>query len=204
TPVYKAAFHGRPSLIELLSKAGMNERLIVINMKDKSGQAPIHVAAHWKLVDILRMLLKAKSDVNIADHMGRTPLYICVSSLSTKLYFEDLRHQFMCIVTLFSADSDMLNLIEWLQIKGPGIPQCLLRDAGPDFQRWYAMQISRPPTLKNMCRKVIQMRVGRRGNLIKMCDKLPLPPSLRLYLKRKQFYHEDRTHYMRYSSTDSS
>jgi hypothetical protein len=141
------------------------------------------------------MLLKANSDVDISDHMGRTPLYICVSSLSTKLYLEDLRHQFWCILTLFEAHADMLNLVEWLHFKGPGIPQSLIREAGPIFQRWYTLQTTRPQTLKNMCRKVIQIQICRHGNLVKMCEKLPLPPSLRVYVKRKQFYHEDRTQY---------
>lgn len=159
---------------------------------DKTGQAPIHIAAHWKLVDILNLLITARSNVNIIDNKGRTPLYICVSALSTKLYAEDLCHQFPCIVTLFRAGADMLNLIEWLLYKGPGISEELLNSA-PDFRTWYAMQIRQPLSLKNMCRKAIQMRIctSRNANLVKITRKLPIPLSLQGLVCRKMFYREE-------------
>ena len=163
------------------------------------GTAPIHLAARWKRVEILHLLLAARSDVNIVDHKGRTPLYLCVRTLSTKLYKEDLRHQFPIILTLFRAGADMLNLTEWLLFKGPGIFSQLLVDAA-DFRRWYAVQIMQPQTLMNVCRKVIQKTLTSPRHdcrsdkpcpgLVELCQKLPLPLTLQKVVSRKLFYRE--------------
>ena len=116
------------------------------------------MAAHWKLVDVMAVLVSSRSDVNICDARGRTPLYVCVRSLTTKLYVEDLRHRMPCIVTLFRARADMLNLVEWLLHKGPGIPAELL-EPWPDFADWYKAQFVSPLSLANICRKAIQIRL---------------------------------------------
>ena len=156
---------------------------------DKSGQAPVHLAAHWKLVDVLQMLIDAKCNINLVDCQGRTPLYVCVSSLSTKLYEEDLRHQFTVILTLFKSGADMLNLLEWVLHKGPGFPASLLAQSA-DFSDWYHIQVTRPQMLKNLCRKQIQKLLCRTGNLIQQTNKLTLPYTLKIYLQRKTFFRE--------------
>lgn len=136
------------------------------------------------------MLIVAHCDVNMCDRKGRTPLFVCVSSLSTKLYFEDLQHQLPTIVTLFRAGADMLNLTEWLHYKGPGIPELLLADA-PDFMAWYYKAIRQPFSLKNLCRKVVQKRTRGHGDLSEVAHKLPLPSSLQIYVARRTFYREN-------------
>ena len=78
----------------------------------------MHIAAQWKNPLILDLLISANSNVNIVDTKGRTPLFLCVSSLSTKLYKEDLRNMLPCVCILYLAGADMLNLIEWLLVKG--------------------------------------------------------------------------------------
>ena len=98
------------------------------------------------------MLISAHGTVNVADNKGPTPLYICVRSLSTK---DDLRHQLPCIFVLFRTGADMLNFNEWLLYKGPGIPDEMMVGA-VEFRFWYRLQITRPQTLRNLCRKVIQ------------------------------------------------
>lgn len=154
---------------------------------DKFGQAPIHVAAHWKLRDMLRMLLVAESDVNMTDYGGKTPLYVCVSSLSTGLYKEDLKYQVPSMKMLFSAGCDMLNLVDWLKWKGPGIPQQLLVD-DERFSQWYSTHMNSPLSLLNLCRKVIQQRLSERHDFVKVVPQLPLPHTLRIYLSRKMFH----------------
>ena len=161
----------------------------VSTRSDKMGRAPIHLAAQWKLKGILQLLIAARSNVNIIDKRGRTPLYFCVSSLSTKLYAEDLQHQLDCILTLFKAGADMLNLVEWLLFKGPGISKDLLNQS-PEFKVWYERQITRPQTLKNICRKAIQRTISCHGNLVAISFKLPLPFSLQTLISRKMFYRE--------------
>ena len=161
---------------------------------DRLGQAPIHVAAHWKLVDILALLIGARSNVNIIDRRGRTPLYVCVSALSTKLYAEDVRHQLPCIITLFRAGADMLNLVEWLLVKGPGIGDELWPSGSEDFRAWYLMQLRRPAPLASLCRKVIQLRISSRisnsSQLVQAARSLPLPSAVRNFVSRKMFYRE--------------
>ena len=64
---------------------------------DRYGRVPLHSAAHWKLKELIRVLLAAKSYVNVVDKQGRTPLYVCVVSVSTGIYTEDLKYQVPCI-----------------------------------------------------------------------------------------------------------
>ncbi|XP_069140875.1 serine/threonine-protein phosphatase 6 regulatory ankyrin repeat subunit B-like [Argopecten irradians] len=219
SPLYKAAFHGRPVLIDMLLEAGADinkadkegqsplyicvQNAIVhssyaavrcllkagaaIHLSDNLGKTPIHVAAHWKLKDMSRMLLNENADVNKLDNMGRTPLYVCVSSLSTGLYKEDLKYQVPCIKVLFAADCDMLNLVDWLKWKGPGIPDELLAD-DEQFFLWHKNNMNSPHSLMNLCRKMIQQRLKERGNLLEMVWRLPVPVTLKNYLSRTMFH----------------
>ena len=151
---------------------------------------PIHVAAHWKLKDMIRMLLNAKSCVNSLDNMGRSPLYVCVSSLSTGLYKEDLKYQVPCIKVLFAANCDMLNLVDWLKWKGPGIPDELMVD-DESFFNWYKTNMTSPHTLLNLCRKVVQQglkRHGNPGNPTQLAYQLPVPQKMKVYLSRTVFH----------------
>lgn len=220
TPLYKAAYHGRPVLVDVLVQAGADlnksdkegqtplyicvqnaivhssyatvEMLLAagakVHQSDKNGKAPIHVASHWKIKDVLRTLT-SDTTVNRIDNMGRTPLYVCVSSLSTGLYKEDLKYQVPCIKVLFHAECDMLNLIDWLKWKGPGIPAELLAD-DEQFFEWYTKSMTSPHSLKNLCRKVIQQTLCEASidNFLKRIPYLPLPSKLHVYLSRRLFH----------------
>jgi len=172
--------------IFLVSGFQCNEYLLFYR-SDRNGKAPIHVAAHWKIKDMLRILV-SESSVNRIDNMGRTPLYVCVSSLSTGLYKEDLKYQVPCIKVLYHAKCDMLNLVDWLKWKGPGIPQELLAN-DEEFFDWYTYNSTSPTTLKNLCRKVIQQRLIEctTDNFLKKIPYLPLPAKLHVYLSTKMF-----------------
>ncbi|KAL4232108.1 hypothetical protein ACF0H5_009684 [Mactra antiquata] len=219
TPLYKAAYHGRPLLVNILiqekaeldkpDKEGQTPLYICVQnaiihssyatvemllaahanveKSDRNGKAPIHVAAHWKIKDMLR-ILASSTCVNKIDHMGRTPLYVCVSSLSTGLYREDLKYQVPCIKLLFHAQCDMLNLIDWLKWKGPGIPAELLANDEAFFE-WYTTSFNSPHSLKNLCRKVIQKRLvdNWRDGFLEKLNNLLLPQKLRVYLSHKLF-----------------
>ncbi|KAH3832691.1 serine/threonine-protein phosphatase 6 regulatory ankyrin repeat subunit B-like [Dreissena polymorpha] len=219
TPLYKAAYHGRPVLVDILTQAGADlnkadkdgqtplyicvqnavihssyatvEMLLASNanvdQSDRNGKAPIHVAAHWKIKDMIR-ILASKTTVNKIDYMGRTPLYVCVSSLSTGLYKEDLKYQVPCIKLLFHAECDMLNLIDWLKWKGPGIPAELLAN-DEEFFQWYTKSFNSPHSLKNLSRKVIQQRLtdNWKDSFLKKITYLPLPAKLHEFVSHKMF-----------------
>ena len=150
------------------------------------------MASRWKLNDIVQLLLTAQSDVNLVDKHGRTPLYVCVSCLSTKLYFEDLRHQLPCIIALHNSGADMLNFIEWLHKKGPGLNHDLLRqfEGYEKLWTWYVQTKNRPQTLKNLSRKTIQQSLWPKAPLTELVKHLPLPQSLRQFMNRKMFFRE--------------
>ena len=120
-----------------------------------------------------------------------------MSSLSTKLYVEDLRHQLPCVVTLWRAGADMLNFVEWVHHKGSGLTKSLLDEFkdGTEMWAWYRSQVTQPQTLKNLCRKAIQKTVTPRGQLVEVANKLPLPAVLRVFVSRKMFYREVRNHH---------
>lgn len=133
-------------------------------------------------------ILASSASVNRIDNLGRTPLYVCVSSLSTGLYKEDLKYQVPCIKLLFHAQCDMLNLIDWLKWKGPGIPPELLANDEAFFE-WYTKSCSSPHSLKNLCRKVIQQRLvdNWKEGFLKKITYVPLPAKLHVYLSHKMF-----------------
>lgn len=141
---------------------------------------------------MIRLLLAAKSNVNLTDKRGHTPLYVCVSSLSTGLYKEDLKYQVPCIKVLYRASCDMLNLVDWLKWKGPGIPQELLSEQGDEaFLDWYTMSMRSPHSLCNLCRKVVQQTLFMNHcsqDYLQFVYMLPLPHKLRVYLSRKMFH----------------
>ncbi|KAK3604424.1 hypothetical protein CHS0354_020847 [Potamilus streckersoni] len=182
--VQNAIIHSSYATVEMLLAAGAS-----VHQSDKSGMCPLHVAAHWKLKDMIRILLNSSSNSDYIDNMGRTPLYVCVSSLSTGLYKEDLKYQVPCIKVLFNAGCDMLNLVDWLKWKGPGFPQELL--AGDEaFFKWYTNSMNSPHSLKNLCRLVIQQRLCdvSKDHFLKFIPRLPLPTKLHVYLSQKMFH----------------
>ena len=47
----------------------------VINAKDRSGFTPLHHAALWNKLDIVKLLIANGADVNAKDNTGYTPLH---------------------------------------------------------------------------------------------------------------------------------
>ncbi|KAJ1796759.1 hypothetical protein LPJ59_003548 [Coemansia sp. RSA 2399] len=48
-----------------------------VNAKDENGYTPLHAAASWKHIDLLKYLIANGGNVNIVDADGDTPLHIC-------------------------------------------------------------------------------------------------------------------------------
>ncbi|CAH1783984.1 unnamed protein product [Owenia fusiformis] len=174
----------------------------IIDKCDHSGRAPLHVAAHWKLSTLIELLFRSGEKreyiINMIDNSGRTPLYMCMSSLSTTLYKEDLKHQLPCAALLYKNGADMLNLTEWIKLKGDGIPNDII-SSDSEFSKWYKSQANSPLSLKNLCRKAIQKRLKDKGSLVVLVRSLPLPPVLTQYVSRKLFHrHTTRSMFNRH------
>ncbi|XP_074641360.1 uncharacterized protein LOC141899106 [Tubulanus polymorphus] len=214
SPLYKAAFHGRPHLIQLLLDAGAD-----VNLRNGLGQTPLsiavqnyvihnntesmklvtegglgllHIAAlYGKSPKVTEVMLSAHCNVDAVDDRGRTPLYVCMSTLSMAMYRDDLRLQLPCVRSLFRAGCDMLNFTEWTLWKGTGIPPDLCKDDQGDddnaFMIWYIDQCNSPLTLKNLCRKTIQevLLLNDHIGLPKVVKTFVIPHALQEYLSRK-------------------
>ncbi|KAJ2559732.1 hypothetical protein EV175_000198 [Coemansia sp. RSA 1933] len=48
-----------------------------VNAKDENGYTPLHAAASWKHIELLKYLIANGGNVNIVDADGDTPLHIC-------------------------------------------------------------------------------------------------------------------------------
>lgn len=55
------------------------------NSRDQNGYTPIHAAAEYAHLDLLKFLIKEGGDVNIKDSDGDTPLHACESVEAAKL-----------------------------------------------------------------------------------------------------------------------
>ncbi|KAJ1723171.1 hypothetical protein LPJ53_002483 [Coemansia erecta] len=58
-------------------RALIEENKDLVNAKDQNGYTPMHAAASWRHVELLKLLVSSGGDVNIRDTDGDTPLHIC-------------------------------------------------------------------------------------------------------------------------------
>ncbi|ORX68591.1 ankyrin, partial [Linderina pennispora] len=59
-----------------------------VNAQDPNGYSPLHAAASWKRLELLKYLLENGGNVNIADADGDTPLHICEDKACAELLLE--------------------------------------------------------------------------------------------------------------------
>lgn len=73
TPVHRAT--SQPTVLKAMLKRGAN-----VNVKDSTGDTPLHWAALHQNVASVKMLLAAGADPGAKDTEGRTPAYWCNTS----------------------------------------------------------------------------------------------------------------------------
>lgn len=66
---------GHEEVVELLLSRGAE-----IDIKDKNGEIPLHVAVKGSHLNITKLLLEHESELEAADNFGRTPLRWAVMS----------------------------------------------------------------------------------------------------------------------------
>lgn len=75
TPVFSAINHGAEAVLEVLIAAGAD-----LSSKDNGIGTPLHCAVHRKSLSMTLMLLKADVGVDDIDLLGRTPLFVAMST----------------------------------------------------------------------------------------------------------------------------
>ena len=94
TPLYyiiNSSDNGQPDIAEALIKYGAD-----INVVDKKGISPLHLAAYKGQDDNVEYLLKQKADINKKDILGRIPLTFAI-----------IEGQTNCVQALVDAGSDL-------------------------------------------------------------------------------------------------
>jgi len=79
TPLHIAARKGHTAILKRIIeniKYKFDSLKIYLDMKDTSGFAPLHSAAHGNYKNIIVLLLKHNANVDIKDHYGGTSLHI--------------------------------------------------------------------------------------------------------------------------------
>ena len=57
--------------VKLLLKLGAN-----LNVRNKSGDTPLHIAVEEGRIEIVEILLEAGADIQVEDHENNTPLHL--------------------------------------------------------------------------------------------------------------------------------
>jgi uncharacterized protein len=71
TPLHIAVGENRLKLVRVLLKRGANYRS---KAKGDSGGLPVHKAAAWGCLNVLKELIKAGSEIDVRDDSGYTPV----------------------------------------------------------------------------------------------------------------------------------
>jgi hypothetical protein len=75
-PIHEAARSGDVKTVETLLKAHPD---LVSSKEEKFGQTPLHVAAFNNRIDVAKLLLANKADVNAQANNGATPLHLAAA-----------------------------------------------------------------------------------------------------------------------------
>lgn len=122
--IWIAASDGRIDLVKDFLSKGQTA-----NDKDPNGYTPIHAAASYGHVELLKTLVNEYSgDVNIRDEDGDTPLHHCEDLTTAKFLIEELGADFnltndenKTCLQAWEEESENPDLIQYLRVKS-GIP----------------------------------------------------------------------------------
>ncbi len=78
TPLHLAVEFGEIDMIRALLTEDSLRQKSDVNVSDKQGLTPLHIALHCKDKDALEILAKHGADFTITDNYGRTPLFMAV------------------------------------------------------------------------------------------------------------------------------
>lgn len=72
----------------------LNSSEFTANAKDPNGYTPIHAAASYGHIDLLKLLMSKGGDINVQDNEGDTPLHHVEDINTAKFLVEELKADF--------------------------------------------------------------------------------------------------------------
>jgi hypothetical protein len=101
TPLTMAAYFDKTAYVKILLTA----KLIDVNGKNKFGKTPIYLASENGNADILKLLIEAGGDVNMANKNGTTPLGIAMHKKEEVKKQKTLVEKLQAVVTILEASN---------------------------------------------------------------------------------------------------
>lgn len=125
--IWTAASDGREDVVEQL--LAQNNGLDA-NSKDPNGYTPVHAAAAYGHIELLKKLCKQyNGNINIRDNDGDTPLHHCEDVNTAKVIVEELggdikltNEEGKTALQSFEEDAEFPELIQYMRLQS-GIPQ---------------------------------------------------------------------------------
>lgn len=75
TALHVAARDGNVERVQEIVEGRNGQVKVSINTQNAIGQTPIHLAAKWGRLNVIKFLIEAGADLEITDRKGRTPLH---------------------------------------------------------------------------------------------------------------------------------
>ncbi|AQZ13763.1 YCR051W [Zygosaccharomyces parabailii] len=124
--IWIAASDGKIPLVDQLLQQNYHGNA---NVKDPNGYTPVHAAAAYGHIDLLRKLCKQYGgDINIKDVDGDTPLHHCEDPITAKVIVEELggdttltNGEGKTALQAVEEDGEFPELIQYLRVQG-GMP----------------------------------------------------------------------------------
>jgi ankyrin len=106
TPLHMAARDGNVERVQEILEGRNGQVKVSINTQNAIGQTPIHLAAKWGRLNVIKFLIEEGADLEITDRKGRTPLHEADDSIvQTHL----LRHSQKLRMTMDVSKMSMAN-----------------------------------------------------------------------------------------------
>lgn len=124
--IWIAASDGKEDVLDQLLSQGNG---IDANIKDPNGYTPVHAAAAYGHIGLLKKLCQQyNGDINVKDSDGDTPLHHCEDLQTAKVIVEELggdisltNNDGKTALQSFEEDSEFPELIQYMRAKS-GIP----------------------------------------------------------------------------------